>query len=419
MSGGNATTRSRLCTPIALCLVCAKATQAVAQPQETLVAIEHGAGPLQLYYLDSSTGAVQQTFDIQGTTGAHTFMGMSYGDGRLWGVRLGQAGVAPEELVSMHLADWSWMQHGPIPPNWGALVHPYSTGFDPTSGVLYTIINISWGPAELHSVDKVTGQGTFVTAMTGSLGAEGLAIDANGIAYTMGWNSSGGRALFSFDLQSGQMQLLGSFGLPAGSYWDMAFDSSGALWFTFDAPPQPAQQQLLWEGLYKADINSLQAQRMQAVIPTYYGLEFIPAPPPPVAYCSAKTNSLGCVPSISSSGWPSSTASSGFVVSSEQVRNQTSGLAFFSAQGRAWLPFQGGILCMKGPWRRTPLVTSSGSSPPVQDCTGVWSTDLNARLASHAPLPGGTVLQVQWYGRDPGSPRPVSLSDALEVTLQP
>jgi hypothetical protein len=199
----------------------------------------------------------------------------------------------------------------------------------------------------------------------------------------------------------------------------MAFDSTGALWFTFDAPSQPAQQQLMWEGLYKADINSLQAQRMQAVIPTYGALEFVPTPPGPVTYCSAKTNSLGCVPSISSAGWPSSTASSGFLVSSDQVRNQTFGLAFYATHGRAWLPFQGGILCMQGPWQRTPLVSSGGSPAPAQDCTGVWSTDLNTRLDAQPPLPGGTVVQVQWYGRDPGSPRPVSLSNALEVTLQP
>ena len=41
----------------------------------------------------------------------------------------------------------------------------------------------------------------------------------------------------------------------------------------------------------------------------------------PIVYCTAKPNSLGCTPSIASSGTPSASASSGFTVSTTNVLN--------------------------------------------------------------------------------------------------
>ncbi|MDP1794569.1 MAG: hypothetical protein Q8K63_10590, partial [Acidimicrobiales bacterium] len=46
----------------------------------------------------------------------------------------------------------------------------------------------------------------------------------------------------------------------------------------------------------------------------------------PVVYCTAKTNSLGCVPQIAAQGTPSVSSPSGFVVSVSNTRNQREGL---------------------------------------------------------------------------------------------
>ncbi|MEO6711369.1 MAG: hypothetical protein ABI054_05680, partial [Planctomycetota bacterium] len=47
-------------------------------------------------------------------------------------------------------------------------------------------------------------------------------------------------------------------------------------------------------------------------------------------YCTAKINSLGCVPTISGSGAPSATAGSGFTISASQVINNKPGLLIYS-----------------------------------------------------------------------------------------
>ena len=96
--------------------------------------------------------------------------------------------------------------------------------------------------------------------------------------------------------------------------------------------------------------------------------------PPPVRYCVAKTNSLGCVPMIDSTGTPSTTVLSGFVITDGNVRNNKHGLLFYSINGRNDVPFQGGRLCVASPIRRTPGV-NSGGNPPPNDCSGVYAID--------------------------------------------
>jgi len=148
----------------------------------------------------------------------------------------------------------------------------------------------------------------------------------------------------------------------------------------------------------------------------------------PVTYCTAKTNSLGCTPAMGFTGVPSATLPSGFVVSSSNNRNQKSGLLFYGNTGRVATPFQGGTLCVKAPIKRTPAVNSGGTPLPANDCSGVYSIDMNAFRAgslggSPAPFLGvvGTVVNCQFWGRDPGFPAPnnTSLSDGLEYTVAP
>ena len=145
----------------------------------------------------------------------------------------------------------------------------------------------------------------------------------------------------------------------------------------------------------------------------------------PVAYCNAKMNSLGCVPTIGWLGMPSASAGSGFTISAGNVLNNKNGLLFYGVTGQVALPFQGGTLCVKSPIKRTPSV-NSGGNPPPNDCSGVFSLDMNFYAVGGlggAPLPAltvpGTVVDCQWWGRDPGFPAPnnTTLSDALEYVI--
>jgi hypothetical protein len=146
----------------------------------------------------------------------------------------------------------------------------------------------------------------------------------------------------------------------------------------------------------------------------------------PWVYCSAKTNSLGCLPTIDFDGASSASAVSGFVVRAARVLNNKAGLLMYSSSGRASMPFQGGTLCLKLPIRRTPAQSSQGSPAPVSDCSGNFSLDLNAfrsgALGGHpAPLLSipGTVIDCQFWGRDPGfaAPNNTQATAGLEFVI--
>ena len=149
-------------------------------------------------------------------------------------------------------------------------------------------------------------------------------------------------------------------------------------------------------------------------------------PLPARTYCTAKLNSLGCLPAISSSGVPSASATSGFSVTATPVRNKKPGILLYGVQGSAALAFSGGIQCVASP-RRTPLVNSNGSGVG-NDCSGLYSLDMNA--FAHGVLGGspdpalliaGTEVCCQWWGRDPGfaAPNNTTLSNALRADIAP
>ena len=146
----------------------------------------------------------------------------------------------------------------------------------------------------------------------------------------------------------------------------------------------------------------------------------------PYAYCTAKTNSLGCTPGIATYGCSSVSASNGFFVLGFQVRNNKSGLLFYGFSGQAGLPFQGGTLCVAPPIRRTPVVNAGGNPSPANDCSGLFVTDMNAFAhgflggnPSPALLVPGQVVNAQWWGRDQGFPAPqnTTLTNGLEYLV--
>jgi hypothetical protein len=144
-------------------------------------------------------------------------------------------------------------------------------------------------------------------------------------------------------------------------------------------------------------------------------------------YCAAKQNSKSCLPSILATGTPSASAGSGFVVSGSSFINNKSCLLFYGTNGQASTAFQGGTLCVKAPIKRTPGTNTFGNPPP-NDCSGVPTIDMNLFAVGGlggTPLAAltvaGTVVDCQWWGRDPGfaAPNNTQLSDGLEYTIQP
>ena len=134
-------------------------------------------------------------------------------------------------------------------------------------------------------------------------------------------------------------------------------------------------------------------------------------------FCTAKVNSAGCTPSIGSTGVPSASAGSGFLVTTTNELDNKFGLYFYSKTGANNSVFQGGFLCGQPPLTRT-SVQNSGGTPP---CNGMYSIDFNAYVATGADpaLVAGQQVWLQTWSRDPASPSTTNLSDALEFTLCP
>jgi Tol biopolymer transport system component len=138
----------------------------------------------------------------------------------------------------------------------------------------------------------------------------------------------------------------------------------------------------------------------------------------PVVFCAAKTNSVGCVPSIHSSGAPI-VSPGAFAIDATQVVNNKTGLLFYG-YGVDSAPFFGGTRCAQSPVRRTPVQGSAGNPPP-NDCSGSYSFDMNAWIVSGVDplLTVGARVVAQYWQRDAGSSFGAGLTDAVAFTVCP
>ena len=146
----------------------------------------------------------------------------------------------------------------------------------------------------------------------------------------------------------------------------------------------------------------------------------------PVSYCTAKTNSCGTDPAISSTGSPTAASTTGFVVSASNAKTGKFGLLVYTDMGRKVpaAPFgQGGWLCLDSPVRRGPALQAIGGT--AGQCDATFDLDVNcfaAGLCGGNPQPflsvPGTVVNCQWWGRD-NVTHGSYLSDALQYTVLP
>ena len=141
----------------------------------------------------------------------------------------------------------------------------------------------------------------------------------------------------------------------------------------------------------------------------------------PHTYCISKTNSQGCTPLIGWTGAPSATDAAPFTITGYQVLNQKLGLLLYG-YGSKFTPYQGSQICVAPPLKRLAIQSSGGSSSGT-DCSGIFSTNFNARIQSgiDPQLVPGKTISARWFYRDPQDPAGFSsgLTNALRFTICP
>ena len=132
-------------------------------------------------------------------------------------------------------------------------------------------------------------------------------------------------------------------------------------------------------------------------------------------YCTAKTTSSGCIPSM---GWSGSTSvsSGAFTLQASALQPNKFGLFFYGGHANS-TAFQGGSLCVATPLTRTPVTNTGGAAT----CSGFASLDFNGWIASGVDplLVVGSRWAAQFWSRDPQSSFGTSLTNTLVFTLLP
>jgi hypothetical protein len=388
--------------------------------QEVLWVMKYGT-PHTLYMIDPASGqelaqnAVTpvwgypfgMTFD-----GAHLFYAENLGASAFVFAQTSPFGGQATQVTSTVPA------FSPI-PSWCGL----DPEFDPISQAMYVAArngNLLTGcPAWLYRLDPITGIPIAIGPITPghpyAASVPAFAIDPAGNALVIRLEANG-QGVYKLDLSSATATSLGSLPLLGGGFDDLAFTPGGQLFGVFSSNVGPQSSTI-----YHIDVQNLSAHPIGGTVPFSYSLA-AGYMPKATTYCVAKVNSLGCTPTLSVQGIPSPSLPSGFVIKAGQLRNRTAGLLFYGSSGAASIPFQGGVLCVASPIKRTPPQNSGGSPSPLVDCTGEFWMDFNQFAVGNPALaiPGTTVC-CQWWGRDPGFAPPfnTALTQATRYVVTP
>lgn len=145
---------------------------------------------------------------------------------------------------------------------------------------------------------------------------------------------------------------------------------------------------------------------------------------PPTPFCTSSTTTNGCSPSMTASGSPSASATSGFNLLCSNVEGSKAGLVFYSISGEFPQPWAAGstsFLCVKTPTQRTPATTTGGTAG---QCNGALALDFAAFMTANPgalgqPISAGQTFHAQTWFRDPPAPKTTNLSNGLRFTLLP
>jgi hypothetical protein len=139
-------------------------------------------------------------------------------------------------------------------------------------------------------------------------------------------------------------------------------------------------------------------------------------------YCGSGISGAGCVARMSSSGVPSASLATPFVLSTNRVEAQRAGFIFYGVSGPTDIVWgASSVLCVKSPARRTNTQDSGGSAGA---CDGSFVLDWNQFVASTPtalgqPFSAGNEIFAQGWYRDPLSAKGFQLSNALAFILEP
>lgn len=144
-----------------------------------------------------------------------------------------------------------------------------------------------------------------------------------------------------------------------------------------------------------------------------------PATPAYATYCTAKTTSQGCVPSIGASGVASVSTLDSLRLTAREVPAGKNGMLIWSVAPGA-LAFGGGTLCVAPPLERT-AVQSSGGSGGSGACGGAYSFAFDQAYMASKAVGAGAALYAQYWSRDPGfaPPNDVGLTDGVSFSVLP
>lgn len=144
---------------------------------------------------------------------------------------------------------------------------------------------------------------------------------------------------------------------------------------------------------------------------------------PPLVYCTAKPNSLGCDAELSFAGEPSASNPSGFEVSFGPVPGQSIGIMIYTTDGALATPISGqfGFLCIS----TLKLFRLSGQlsgGTNLMTCDGRYFVDFNTHFDTQLPdanLVAGAQVDAQFWYRDQPNPGGANFSNAIQFFMCP